>query len=34
RPDVIVSAFRYLMGKKKYSFREELSKFIANKKAN
>ncbi|TGJ98676.1 hydrogenase-4 subunit G, partial [Leptospira semungkisensis] len=25
RPDVIVSAFRYLMGKKKYSFREELS---------
>ncbi|TGL65889.1 hydrogenase-4 subunit G [Leptospira sarikeiensis] len=31
RPDVIVSAFRYLMGRKKFSFREELSKFIANR---
>lgn len=31
RPDVIVSAFRYLMGKKKFSFREELSKFISER---
>lgn len=31
RPDVIVSAFRYLMGKRKFSFREELSKFVASR---
>ncbi|EQA37983.1 NADH ubiquinone oxidoreductase, 20 Kd subunit [Leptospira inadai serovar Lyme str. 10] len=32
RPDVMISAFRYLMGTKKYSFRDELSKFIEAKK--
>ncbi len=32
RPDVIVSAFRYLMGRRKFSFREELSKFVENRR--
>ncbi|TGK18872.1 4Fe-4S dicluster domain-containing protein [Leptospira fluminis] len=32
RPDVMISAFRYLMGSRKYSFREELSKFVEGRK--
>ncbi|MFB5651423.1 hydrogenase-4 subunit G [Leptospira wolffii] len=33
RPDVLISAFRYLMGRRKFSFREELSKFIAERRS-
>lgn len=32
RPDVIVSAFRYLMGIREFSFRAELAKFVQNLK--
>ncbi|EMG00685.1 hypothetical protein LEP1GSC137_0950 [Leptospira borgpetersenii str. Noumea 25] len=32
RPDVIISAFRYLMGTREFSFTAELVKFVQNLK--